>query len=84
MDHHLWFAYHIPLGKLKLAHDSDLSYISVSRLFIATLTGAFTIYMIPGLWGAPLKQCAFPPPMHYSESPYGVGNTKLELFLKYM
>ena len=67
------------LGKLKLAHDSDLSYISVSRLFMATLTGAFTIYMIPGLWGAPLKLInAFPPPMHYSESPYGVGNTKSE------
>ena len=32
--------------------------------------------MIPGLWGAPLKIInAFPPPMHYSESPYGVGNT---------
>ena len=64
------------LGKLRLAHDSDLSYISVSRLFMATLTGAFTVYMIPGLWGAPLKLInAFPPPMHYSESPYGVGNT---------
>ena len=64
------------LGKLKLAHDSDLSHISVSRLFMATLTGAFTVYMIPGLWGAPLKLInAFPPPMHYSESPYGVGNT---------
>ena len=43
------------LGKLKLAHDSVLPYISVSRLFMATLTGAFTVYMIPGLWGAPLK-----------------------------
>lgn len=64
------------LGKLKLAHDSDLPYISVSRLFMASLTGAFTVYMIPGLWGAPLKLInAFPPPMHYSESPYGVGNT---------
>ena len=64
------------LGKLKLAHDSDLPYISVSRLFMATLTGAFTVYMIPGLWGAPLKLInAFPPPMHYSESPFGVGNT---------
>lgn len=65
------------LGKLKFAHDSDLPYISVSRLFFAVLTGAFTIYMIPGLWGAPLKLInAFPPPMHYSESPYGVGNTQ--------
>ncbi len=66
------------LGFLKFAHDSDLKYISVSRLFIAILTGTLTIYMIPGLWGAPLKIInAFPPPMHYSESPYGFGNSKI-------
>jgi thiol:disulfide interchange protein DsbD len=65
------------LGFLKFAHDSDLEHISVSRLSIAILTGTLTIYMIPGLWGAPLKIInAFPPPMHYSESPYGVGNSK--------
>ena len=65
------------LGFIKFAHDSDLKYISVSRLFMAILTGMFTIYMIPGLWGAPLKIInAFPPPMHYSESPYGVGYTQ--------
>jgi thiol:disulfide interchange protein DsbD len=62
------------LGKLKLSHDSDLTFIPVPRLFFAILTGAFTLYMIPGLWGAPLKLInAFPPPMHYSESPMGVG-----------
>ncbi|MCZ4410275.1 protein-disulfide reductase DsbD family protein [Cryomorphaceae bacterium 1068] len=62
------------LGKLKLPHDSDLKHISVSRLLLATLTGFFTIYMIPGLWGAPLKLiAAFPPPISYSESPLGVG-----------
>ncbi|MAR21083.1 MAG: thiol:disulfide interchange protein [Flavobacteriales bacterium] len=62
------------LGFLKFAHDSDLKYISVSRLSIAILTGTLTIYMIPGLWGAPLKIInAFPPPMHYSESPHGIG-----------
>ncbi|MAZ30475.1 MAG: thiol:disulfide interchange protein [Flavobacteriales bacterium] len=65
------------LGKLKLSHDSDMSYVSVSRLFLALVTGAFTVYMIPGLWGAPLKLInAFPPPMYYSESPYGVGNSQ--------
>ena len=65
------------LGFLKFSHDSDLKYISVSRLFIAILTGTLTIYMIPGLWGAPLKIInAFPPPMHYSESPYGLGNSQ--------
>lgn len=64
------------LGIFKLSHDSDLKYLSVGRLFTATFFGVFTIYMIPGLWGAPLKLInAFPPPMHYSESPYGVGYT---------
>jgi len=65
------------LGKLKLSHDSNLPHVSVGRLFMAIVTGAFTVYMIPGLWGAPLKLInAFPPPMHYSESPYGVGSTQ--------
>lgn len=64
------------LGKLKFSHDSDLPYISVTRLFLAIVTGAFTVYMIPGLWGAPLKLIsAFPPPLEYSESPHGVGYT---------
>ncbi len=65
-------------GKIKLPHDSDLSHISVGRLSLALLVSAFTVYMIPGLWGAPLKLISgFPPPMHYSESSYGVGYTKL-------
>ncbi|MDB2443077.1 protein-disulfide reductase DsbD family protein [Flavobacteriales bacterium] len=64
------------LGKLKLSHDSDVKHLSVGRLFMAIITGAFTVYMIPGLWGAPLKLIsAFPPPQEYSESPYGVGYT---------
>ena len=64
------------LGFLKFAHDSDIKHISVSRLSIAILTGTLTVYMIPGLWGAPLKIInAFPPPMQYSESPFGVGNS---------
>jgi thiol:disulfide interchange protein DsbD len=64
------------LGKLKFSHDSDLPYLSVGRLSIAILTGTLTLYMIPGLWGAPLKLIsAFPPPLEYSESPYGVGYT---------
>ena len=66
------------LGFLKFAHDSDLKYISVSRLSVAILTGTLTIYMIPGLWGAPLKIInAFPPPMQYSESPQGVGASQI-------
>ncbi len=64
-------------GKLQLPHDSDVKHISVGRLLLALLSLSFTIYMIPGLWGAPLKLIsAFPPPQHYSESPYGVGNAQ--------
>jgi thiol:disulfide interchange protein DsbD len=43
------------LGKIKFSHDSDIQFITVPRLFLAIITFAFTIYMIPGLWGAPLK-----------------------------
>jgi cytochrome c biogenesis protein CcdA/thioredoxin-related protein len=43
------------LGKLKLAQDSDLPHISVLRLFLAIATFSFVVYMIPGLFGAPLK-----------------------------
>ncbi len=65
-------------GKLQLPHDSPLSHISVGRLSLGLIVGAFTIYLIPGLWGAPLKLISgFPPPMQYSESPYGVGFTKM-------
>ncbi|WP_394972845.1 cytochrome c biogenesis protein CcdA [uncultured Croceitalea sp.] len=64
-------------GKIQLPHDSPLVHISVGRLALALLTLTFTIYMIPGLWGAPLNLIsAFPPPLDYSESPYGVGNSK--------
>ena len=43
------------IGKLKFSHDSDLKFISVPRLFFAIIAFSFTVYMIPGLWGAPLK-----------------------------
>jgi len=43
------------LGKLKFSHDSDLNYISVPRLFFAIVTFGFVIYLIPGMFGAPLK-----------------------------
>lgn len=63
-------------GKITLPHDSPLSHISVGRLFMALIVSVFTVYLIPGLWGAPLKVISgFPPPMTYSESPYGVGYT---------
>lgn len=64
-------------GKIQLPHDSPTTNISVGRLSLGLLVLAFTVYMIPGLWGAPLKLISgFPPPMQYSESPYGVGYMK--------
>jgi thiol:disulfide interchange protein DsbD len=65
-------------GKIQLPHDSPIQSISVGRLMLGLITLTFTIYLIPGLWGAPLKLISgFPPPMQYSESPYGVGFTKI-------
>lgn len=59
-------------GKITLPHDSPLTHISVGRLSMALVVLAFTVYMIPGLFGAPLKLIsAFPPPQTYSESPRG-------------
>ncbi|PRY10392.1 thiol:disulfide interchange protein DsbD [Pontibacter ummariensis] len=43
------------LGKLKFSHDSDLKYVSVPRLLLAIATFAFVVYLVPGLFGAPLK-----------------------------
>lgn len=67
-------------GKITLPHDSPMSHISVGRLSLGLLVFSFTVYMIPGLWGAPLKLInAFPPPMEYSESPLGFGkNSSIE------
>jgi thiol:disulfide interchange protein len=66
-------------GKITLPHDSPLPHISVGRLYFGLLVLSFTIYLIPGLWGAPLKLIsAFPPPMEYSESPLGIGSSNAE------
>ncbi|HEY5687265.1 MAG TPA: cytochrome c biogenesis protein CcdA [Yeosuana sp.] len=65
-------------GKIQLPHDAPLTHISVGRLSLGLVVLSFTIYMIPGLWGAPLNLIsAFPPPQNYSESPYGVGSSKV-------
>ena len=65
-------------GKIRLPHDSPLTHISVGRLFLGLGVLTFTIYLVPGLWGAPVKFISgFPPPEKYSESPYGVGFKKL-------
>jgi thiol:disulfide interchange protein len=52
------------IGKIKFSHDSDLPYLSVPRTFLAVIVFAFVMYMIPGLWGAPLKSISgfLPPP----------------------
>lgn len=43
------------LGKLRFAHDSEVKTLSIPRLFFAIVVLSFTVYMIPGMWGAPLK-----------------------------
>jgi thiol:disulfide interchange protein len=43
------------LGKLRFSHDSEVKFISIPRLFFAIVVLSFTVYMVPGLWGAPLK-----------------------------
>lgn len=53
------------LGKITLPHDSEVKRISVPRLLMATISFAFAMYMVPGLWGAPLKAVsAFAPPLY--------------------
>ncbi|MFR7498581.1 MAG: cytochrome c biogenesis protein CcdA [Bacteroides stercoris] len=52
------------LGKVKFPHDDDDTKVSVPRFFMALASLAFAVYMLPGLWGAPLKAVsAFAPPM---------------------
>lgn len=56
------------LGKLKFSHDSDVKHITVPRLMFAIISLTFTLYLIPGIWGAPLKMISgFPPPEFYKE-----------------
>jgi len=63
------------LGAFKTSHDSDLKHVSVTRLFFAIISLFVTVYLIPGLWGAPLKIFSgILPPLEYSESPHGFGN----------
>ncbi len=76
------------LGKLKFSHDSELTHISSFRLLLAIITVAFTIYLIPGLWGAPLKSVsAFLPPMQSQDfdlyTPTLMGNTSSNKVVKH-
>jgi thiol:disulfide interchange protein len=67
------------IGKIKFSHDSPVDHVSIPRFFSAVIVFAFVVYMIPGLWGAPLKSIsAFLPPMatqDFDLSPIPGGNT---------
>ncbi len=62
----LWGVY--LLGGIRFVHDAPLQHMSIGRLMMALLVWAFVIYLLPGMWGAPLKLVsAFPPPSFYKE-----------------
>lgn len=66
------------IGKIKFAHDSDLKFLSVPRTIISIFVFSFVIYMLPGMWGAPLKSIsAFLPPIGTQDFDIstGVGST---------
>lgn len=53
------------LGKLRFSHDGPMDYVPVGRFFLALISLSFSMYLIPGLWGAPLKSVsAFVPPLY--------------------
>ncbi len=59
-------------GFLKFSHDAIFTHLSIPRFLVGLVTLFFTIYLIPGMFGAPLKLISgFPPPMFYSEAPNG-------------
>jgi len=64
------------LGKFMLPHDSKMERIGVFRLLLAVVTLSFTLYLVSGLWGAPLKIISgLTPPMWYTEAPLGTATT---------
>ncbi len=71
------------LGKIKLKGDSDLKHVSLTRVFLAMLSFAFTIYMIPGLWGAPLKPISSIIPPLSTQDFKPVDNTLSQVFDDY-
>ena len=61
-------------GFIRMPHDSPVEYLSVGRTMLGLSSLIFVIYLLPGMWGAPLNLISgFPPPTTYSESPQGVG-----------
>lgn len=64
------------LGKIKFAHDSDMPYLGVGRLALAIITFSFVVYLIPGMWGAPLKGLSgYLPPLHTQDFVIGQGGS---------
>lgn len=62
------------LGKLKFKHDSDMQYLSVTRLVLAIASFSFVVYMLPGMWGAPLRVLSgYMPPMQTQDFVMGSG-----------
>jgi thiol:disulfide interchange protein DsbD len=63
-------------GFIKLPHDSPIEHLSVGRSLLGISSLIFVIYLLPGMWGAPLNLISgFPPPSTYAESPFGVGGS---------
>jgi thiol:disulfide interchange protein DsbD len=67
---------------LKFSHDSDIDYVSIPRFFLALASFSFAMYLIPGLWGAPLKSVsAFVPPLKTQDfNLYGGGFKEFDDF----
>lgn len=62
------------LGKLRFAHDDQMPYLGVGRLALAIITFSFVVYLIPGMWGAPLKGLSgYLPPLHTQDFVIGQG-----------
>ncbi len=62
------------LGKIRFAHDSDVPYVSVTRLALAIAVFSFVVYLIPGMWGAPLKGLSgYLPPLSTQDFVVGQG-----------
>lgn len=64
------------LGKIRFSHDSNLEHLSVPRFFLALASLSFAVYLVPGLWGAPLKGVsAFVPPLYTQDFNLYAGGT---------
>lgn len=64
------------LGKIKFSHDGDVPFVSLPRFFLSLCSLSFALYLIPGLWGAPLKGVsAFVPPLYTQDFSLYAGGT---------